>query len=94
MPPKLWDRRVKTKDKERVREEEVFVELRREREREFCQNGSVRLEREGGFNNFNDSFFSFFPSFSFSSFFFFFLGEIMAIAILVNLALNNLNIII
>ena len=34
MPPKLWDRRVKTKDKERVREEDVVVGLRRERERE------------------------------------------------------------
>ena len=65
MPPKLWDRRVKARDKERVREEEVFVGLRREREREGVlsktQNGSVRLEREGGFNNFNDSFFSYFP---------------------------------
>ena len=41
-------------------------EKEREREREGVlsktQNGSVRLEREGGFNNFNDSFFfSFFP---------------------------------
>ena len=104
----MWDRRVKARDKERVREEEVFVGLRREngteeRERETeregvlskTQNGSVRLEREGGFNNFNDSFF-----FPFSLLLLLllllllFLGEIMAIAILVNLALNNLNIII
>ena len=74
-------------------------EREREREREGVlsktQNGSVRLEREGGFNNFNDSFF-----FPFSLLLLLllllllFLGEIMAIAILVNLALNNLNIII